>query len=111
MSNITSLSLEYFAADGHFGNKSSKLVKHYAEDLGFDYLCANTKEQFLDNVSKFTSDKNDKPIIFEVFTNSDDESKALKIVNNLELDTSAKRKIKNIIGDKRSKIAKKSIKK
>lgn len=30
---------EFVAAAGHYGNQSPKLVKHYAEDLGFEYLC------------------------------------------------------------------------
>ena len=28
----------FMAAGGHFGNKSANLVKHYAEDLGFEYI-------------------------------------------------------------------------
>ena len=34
---------EYMAAEGHFGRKSPCLVKHFAEDLGFEYLTASTK--------------------------------------------------------------------
>ena len=90
VSNSNDLSLEYFAADGHFGNKSTQLVKHYAEDIDL-----------------FTKEKNDKPIIFEVFTNPEDESNALKLINNIEL--TAKGIIKKIVGDKGIEIAKKML--
>lgn len=71
----------YIAAAGHFGQKSCKLVKHFAEDLGFNYITASNKSEFLQNVDFFLStSKREKPIIFEVFTDSDEESKALEIL-------------------------------
>ena len=107
VSNSNELSLEYFAADGHFGNKSRELVKHYAEDLGFEYLSASNKEEFSQNIDLFTKEEVDKPIIFEVFTNPEDESIALKQINNLEI--TAKGVVKNIIGEKGIKFAKKML--
>ena len=107
VSNSNDLSLEYFAADGHFGNKSTQLVKHYAEDLGFEYISASNKDEFIKNIDSFTKEKNDKPIIFEVFTNPEDESNALKLINNIEL--TAKGIIKKIVGDKGIEIAKKML--
>ena len=54
------------------------ILKHYAEDLGFEYLSASNKEEFLMNVDRFTTPEHlSKPLLFEVFTNSEDESKAL----------------------------------
>ena len=38
----------YMAAYGHYGKKSHDLMRHYAEDLGFEYMCAETKEEYLD---------------------------------------------------------------
>ncbi len=68
----------YMAAAGHFGNKSHQLVKHYAEDLGYEYLSADNKDDFLRVMPRFvTTEITDKPIILEVFTNNEDESKAL----------------------------------
>lgn len=68
----------YMAAAGHFGNKSHQLVKHYAEDLGYEYLSADNKNDFLRVMPRFvTTEITDKPIILEVFTNNEDESKAL----------------------------------
>ena len=74
----------YIAAAGHYGNKSSKLIKHYAEDLGFEYISASSKDEFFNIYNKFVSPVlNDKPVIFEVFTNTDDESEALKLVRHI----------------------------
>lgn len=71
----------YMAAAGHYGNKSKDLVKHYAEDLGFEYMSASSKDEFNSVYQKFvTADMTDKPMLFEVFTDSKDESDALEAV-------------------------------
>ena len=98
------------AADGHFGVKSKELVKHYAEDLGFEYISAKDKEEFLENIEHFVlDDKAEKSIIFEIFTNSDDESNALKTIRNLESSFSGS--IKNNLKRALSPDMKKTIKK
>lgn len=75
----------YMAAAGHFGNQSRRLIKHYAEDLGYEYMSASNKVEYMENVGRFvTPELTDRPMIFEVFTDSEDESKALEIVNHLE---------------------------
>ena len=91
---------EYIAAGGHMGSKSKLLVKHYAEDLGFLYLTASTKEEFLKMLPAFLDQKYDKSIVFEVFTESDEENKALKMIRNVKIDTTIaiKGKIKNLLG-------------
>lgn len=91
---------KYMAAAGHFGNKSHLLVRHYAEDLGYEYLQASNKEEYLAHLDRFIFPEiTDKPILFEVFTNNEEESNALKLVNTLMEDTSMKVKqtIKAII--------------
>lgn len=71
----------FVAAAGHYGNKSFQLVKHYAEDLGYEYITASTKEEFLQQADRFlNSEIGDKPMIFEVFTESQDESESIKIM-------------------------------
>lgn len=71
----------FIAAAGHYGNQSRVLVRHYAEDLGFEYLSASSKEEFNAVSSKFlTPDLTDKPVFLEVFTSSDEESDALQKV-------------------------------
>lgn len=68
----------FIAAAGHFGKQSHDLVKHYAQDLGFEYLTASTKEEYLSQVDHFVSpEKFSKPILFEVFTTPEWESSAL----------------------------------
>ena len=89
------------AAEGHFGRKSPVLIKNYAEDLGYEYLCANNKEEFLKASEHFlTPEITDRPMLFEVFTDSKDESNALRIIRNLEADTksTAKHLVKDILG-------------
>lgn len=71
----------YMAAAGHYGNKSKDLVKHYAEDLGFEYMSASSKKEFNSVYQRFvTADMTDKPMLFEVFIDSKDESDALEAV-------------------------------
>ncbi len=93
----------YMAARGHFGNCSRDLLRHYAEDLGFEYLCAEDKRSFREVAARFTSiEITDKPMLLEVFTNSEDESDALKAVCTLETDAAgaAKSAVKSLLGDK-----------
>lgn len=81
---------KFMAAAGHFGNKSSLLVKHYAEDLGFQYLSATNKEEFMTALDTFTNPKiTDKPMILEVFTNHEDENEALRLMTSINMDAKA----------------------
>lgn len=72
----------YMAAEGHFGSKSPDLVRHWAEDLGFEYLTANDKKSFSENLEKFLSpmQEDSKPILFEVFTDEKNEHDALEMI-------------------------------
>jgi len=105
---------EFIAASGHFGNKSAILVKNYVEALGFEYISATSKDEFDDKYQYFVSDKKlDKPILFEVFTNDEDERNAFNIMR--KLDTSASSQIKDVakqfLGEKGIKFVKKVISK
>ena len=109
---------KYMAAAGHFGNKSSNLIKHYAEDLGFEYLTASNKEQFKKAATRFVFPEiTDKPMIFEVFTDSTEESNGIYIMNHIVSNASGKAKtlakdmIKSIAGDKGISVVKHLIKK
>lgn len=93
----------YMAAAGHYGNQSLKLVKHYAEDLGYEYMSAVNKEEYAVCADRFfINGLIDKPMVFEIFTDSQSESDAIKMMNNLEISASgsAKQIIKNALGDK-----------
>ena len=108
---------KFIAAGGHFGNKSPQLVKHYAQDLGYEYLCASSKEEFEQVYDLFISPKiGERSIIFEVFTNHEDESDALKLMNHIEEDVNLKMKsiikktCRKVIGDNVVQTVKKIIK-
>lgn len=97
---------KYIAA-GHYGNKSFSLVKHYAEDLGFEYMCAVTKEEYLKIVDHFTdSGEMDRPIVLEVFTDSEDERNALDLIKSCIVDMKilkekkSKEVVKTVLGKK-----------
>lgn len=100
----------YIAARGHFGNKSRVLLRHYTEDLGFEYVSATTKSEFLAKVDYFFSpERRDRPTFFEVFTDSRDESDALNLIMHLDVDASlvAKRMLVGALGDKGVSLVKK----
>lgn len=101
----------YIAAGGHYGNQSRELVKHYAEDLGFLYLQASNKEEFNKVYEQFFDSTIEKSIIFEVFTDSKDESDALYIIRNIVHDMPLKQKVKKIVGTNNIKIIRDIIKK
>lgn len=98
---------DYVAAAGHYGNKSNLLVKNYAENLGYEYITASNKEEFNNVVEKFlSSETSDKPMLFEVFTETEDESNALETILNMVVDHKAilkdkvKKVIKEVVGEK-----------
>lgn len=104
---------KFTAAGGHFGNKSRLLVKHYAEDLGFEYISASNKEEFNDAHKRFlTSEMTDKPILFEIFTDGTDESDALEAVLNIEenVHERAKQFVTDVLGTKGINLIKKVVK-
>ena len=98
---------KFIAAAGHYGNMSNLLVKNYAENLGYDYLKAANKEEFISGIEHFLSPHiGDRPILFEVFTETDDESNALETILNIVIDqkaqikTNIKKAVKKVVGDK-----------
>lgn len=105
---------EYISAARHFGNKSPYVVKHYAEDLGYEYFSAGSKEQFLEKYPRFvTSERTNRPMIFEVFTDTEDENTALYTVNHLLLSPKdqVKDTVKNLMGENAIKSIKSIFKK
>ena len=108
---------DYVAAAGHYGNKSNLLVKNYAENLGYEYITASNKEEFNNAVEKFLCpENNDKPMLFEVFTETEDESNALETILNMVVDNKTivkdklKKAVKEIVGQRGIETIKKVIK-
>lgn len=104
----------YVAAKGHFGSKSKDFVRHIAEDLGFEYLSASDKGEYLSALPKFTqAEMTEKPMLLEVFTEDAMENEALEIMRNLETTAvgSMKQLAKNILGEKGVQAVKKILNK
>ena len=86
---------KYMAAAGHYGAKSPVLVKHFSEDLGFQYLSATNKEEFLEALDVFTNPNiTDRPMLLEVFTSHENENEALRLMTSINVDAKAAMKIK-----------------
>ena len=93
----------YISAKNHFGHQSLTLVRHYAEDLGYEYLSASNKEDFEQVYARFvTPELTGKPMVFEVFTQVKDENDALYQIYNMEVSAKnrAKQTIKKVLGMK-----------
>lgn len=91
---------KYVAAGGHYSAKSKELIKHYAEDLGFRYMKAETKDEFDDQYKEFvTTTGCTQPVLFEVFTTNESENEALKVSRTIDMDVElvVKAKIKSIL--------------
>lgn len=89
---------EFIAAARHYGNMSPTLIKHYAEDLGFDYICVKSKEDLLKAKDSFLNpESSTQPMLMEVFTNKEDEIEALRLVRDYMVDNKdyAVRKLKD----------------
>ena len=73
---------DFISAKGHFGAKSSVLLKHFAEDLGFKYMSASSKDEFMSASEEFTRPEMDKPMILECFTSAEEDRKALDVLRH-----------------------------
>ncbi|MBQ2983369.1 MAG: hypothetical protein IJD57_01040 [Candidatus Gastranaerophilales bacterium] len=66
------------SAAGHFSNGA----KAWAEACGFEYFCANDKNEFDNLIKDFCLKEFEKPVLFECFTNVEDENEAIKVLEN-----------------------------
>lgn len=100
---------KFVAAAGHYGQKSPVLVKHYAEDLGYKYMQATSKQEFLENLTVFLDPSvGASPMIFEVFTTTEDESESIRIMRTFLNDSKTVMRNK-ILGSVRMVLGKKGI--
>lgn len=97
---------DYIAAGGHYGNKSMHLVKHYAEDLGFKYLCATNKDEYSKILEEIVSPQiGEQPLLVEIFTTNIDEDEALQKLSKIQKDdvqaavNSVKQIARGVIGE------------
>ncbi|MBR1769802.1 MAG: 2-succinyl-5-enolpyruvyl-6-hydroxy-3-cyclohexene-1-carboxylate synthase [Bacteroidales bacterium] len=97
----------FIAAKGHNGKQSSELMKHFALDLGFEYMSASDKDEFHKVYKRFlTPELTEKPLFFEVFTHSDSENEALYLMRTIEKETKmeavqskVKQTLKSVVGN------------
>lgn len=104
----------FVAAGGHFGKQSPSLLKHFAEDLGFEYVSASNKEEFADAAKQFLNPRvTDRPMVFEMFTTSENDNQAFEMMSSILLDTKgkAKEKVKALLGDQGTDYLRKLMKK
>ena len=94
----------FICAKGHYGNKSKTLIKNFAENLGFEYLTASNKDEFEKTYMHFvTPEMTDRPMLFEVFTNTEEENQALEEINTLSAKSKMMKKAQSVINS--SKLA------
>lgn len=94
---------DFIAAAEHYGNKSPHLVKDYVVNLGFEYIAASTKSDIEKAESTLlSSELSERPIVLEVFTDSELESEALKAIRTITEDKAKtiKATAKKVIGTK-----------
>jgi len=105
---------KFISSAGHYGNKSRTLLKSFSESLGYEYLSASNKDEFYNSYDAFLDPKiNEKPMIFEIFTDSSEESKALNIIHTMKYDGTQviKNKAKKMLGKSSVSILKNVLKK
>lgn len=91
---------QYIAASGHMLGKSNVVIRHLCEDLGFEYLSAHDKESFNLSYKRFiTPEITEKPMLFELFTNPEEEMEAFSISNGIA-EADWKKNVKTALGDK-----------
>ena len=95
--------------DDHIAAEHKTSVKDWTVSRGFEYLSADDKNSFDENISKMFKENNEKPIIMEVFTDKDIDARQInEIVHNYrnltfkeqissKIPSGLKQKIKKII--------------
>ena len=109
---------DYIAAAGHYGNKSKSLIRQLSESSGYQYITASNKEEFMSVYEEFLKPEMTQPIIFEIFTDSKDESDALYMIDHIvessplaKTQKKASSVVKSIFGKKGVEIVKNIINK
>ena len=74
-------------------------AKGWVESQGIEYLSSRNKEEFDKNLEKFVNSNSEKPIVFEVFTNKENDARLQKEFFEYNLDNMDKLKkdLKSVI--------------
>lgn len=98
----------FLSAGGHYGNKSPQVVKNYVESFGFEYMSAYNKEELAQNSERFlVSNITDRPMLLEVFVDTDNEIAGDYIIKDM---SGIKGVVRNILGEKIVDTVKKYVK-
>ena len=108
MNSIYANNIEkYLSAGGHFGNQSPQVLRHLAEDWGYEYMTASGKDEFNAVIDRFLCcEITDSPMVLELFTDTTSETTALKMMEELVIDSSvllknkAKDAVTSVVGEK-----------
>lgn len=102
------------AAQGHYSIKDKDMVKSWATSCGFEYLRAESCEEFDSVLPYFMQPEiGNRPVIFEVFTTEENESLAYSqiIKANVSASDNLKSTARHLLGEKGIALAKRIIKK
>lgn len=114
----------YIAAGGHFASGEShqsevsstskrvksSLARSWSDTLGFKYLKAETKEEFMSAAKLFLDPSISQPMVFECFTTEKDESRSHELIEsslNISVTDQLRGKVKDALPVGIKKIAKK----
>ncbi|MDT2740343.1 thiamine pyrophosphate-binding protein [Enterococcus canintestini] len=103
---------EFVAARNHYtnGQSSSEVVKKWSEAVGFQYFYSTSKENFKNEISDFLN-FDDRPAVLECFTKIEDDSDAIRIIENIDQNFTSRDKMKNTLKTLLPNDLKKSVKK
>ncbi len=77
----------FTAAGGHYANHfagpACSSAKAWVESLGYTYMSARDKEEFLANVDDYVFGSFDRPVLFECFTEAASDANAIEILETL----------------------------
>lgn len=83
----------FISANGHNGS-----AQGWAENCGFLYMKATTKEEFLSQKGKFVA-KSSFPILYELFTKAEDEVEAMECLLSSNRVVTSGDKLKSLVKD------------
>lgn len=74
----------YIAAKGHYINGTKDTIEQYSKSLGYEYLKASNKTEFLQVIERFlTPEITKKPMLLELKTTSEEENEAHKLITTI----------------------------
>jgi len=98
----------YVAAEGHYGHIETTIVRAYVESIGYRYLTASSKEEFLKLVDEFVSPEINQSIVLEVKIKAEDDTEAVDLISHIvmrdnheSLKKRLKKKIKSIVREEK----------